>query len=190
MTGKHKWVCPECGSAVLAGKAPRQNATARYCLDCSAKSDTLVERTCPVLDRKRAESEERRRCRAAREREAAAKRKADQLLRADRAEAERKARRLDTVWAGSADLPDVADKIMRTLDERFPARVESHGDVLYLRASQVQGQIYGPAHHVPCSRSALAVLLDYAEDIGHPDAEQMRADFVKFGGMPGAESAG
>jgi hypothetical protein len=50
---KHRWVCPECGSGLLASSRPRRNATARYCLPCSAKSPTLVERRCEALEKKR-----------------------------------------------------------------------------------------------------------------------------------------
>lgn len=50
---KLRWNCPECGRGVLLGPAPRKNATARYCLPCSEKKGTLVERVSPVLERKR-----------------------------------------------------------------------------------------------------------------------------------------
>lgn len=51
---RFRWVCPECGKGALGSSRPRKLATVRFCLACSAKSATLVERTCPALDKKRA----------------------------------------------------------------------------------------------------------------------------------------
>lgn len=56
---QYRWVCPECGVGKLAGKSPRRNATARYCLSCSGHSEVLVERTCPALDKQRGLRSER-----------------------------------------------------------------------------------------------------------------------------------
>lgn len=64
-----RWVCPQCGSGAILGERPRRNATGRYCLPCSAKSKTLVERTCPKLDAARARSSERARAVAEKRRE-------------------------------------------------------------------------------------------------------------------------
>jgi hypothetical protein len=47
-TKRYRWVCPVGGLGALGPKAPRKTATIRYCLPCSAKSPTLVERTCPA----------------------------------------------------------------------------------------------------------------------------------------------
>lgn len=76
-TGK-RWVCPDCGSGVLAPAKPRLDDVRRYCLDCSKKTGRLVKRTCPALDRERAAASEKR---AAKAKATAAKAKADRLKR-------------------------------------------------------------------------------------------------------------
>lgn len=48
-----RWKCPSCGNGVLAPEKPRMKDVRRYCLDCSAVTGFLVERTCPALDKKR-----------------------------------------------------------------------------------------------------------------------------------------
>lgn len=63
---QYRWVCPECESAKHAPQAPRMNDVRRYCLPCSEATGYLVERTCPVLDAKRARKKETQRTRAAR----------------------------------------------------------------------------------------------------------------------------
>lgn len=74
MSAKHRWSCPECGNVVLLGARPRRDATARFCLACSERSGTLVERVCPVLDKQRAQKrdsrEQKRKRKADRERDA------------------------------------------------------------------------------------------------------------------------
>jgi hypothetical protein len=72
---RYRWTCPVCETSVLAGKAPRRNATVRFCLACSAKSDTLVERTCPVLAQTRLDREHKRRNRVQQKREAEQRKK-------------------------------------------------------------------------------------------------------------------
>lgn len=48
------WRCPNGRHpAVRAPARPRRNASARYCLACSAASATLVERVCESLERER-----------------------------------------------------------------------------------------------------------------------------------------
>ena len=54
-----RWVCPSCGSGVLAPERPRKDDVRRYCLDCSKATGRLVERACPALDRRRAARRER-----------------------------------------------------------------------------------------------------------------------------------
>jgi hypothetical protein len=53
MANKTFWICPQCGDRKRGGVRPRKNATVRFCLPCSAKTDYLVERSAPVLERKR-----------------------------------------------------------------------------------------------------------------------------------------
>lgn len=48
-----RWLCPRCGSVVLAGPAPRRDDVRRFCLACSAQVGRLVERHCPVLEAQR-----------------------------------------------------------------------------------------------------------------------------------------
>lgn len=121
MTGKHRWVCPKCGSGVLAGKAPRTNATARYCLPCSAKSDTLVERTCPVLDRKREEKADRHRARMERGRQIEAERRETEKRKAEEDRMRRRAECMDSPKLG--DTPEEMEMRMRWLDRKLPADV-------------------------------------------------------------------
>jgi hypothetical protein len=53
------WKCPICGRQGRGPVRPRRNATVRYCLPCSAKEGTLVERTAPALEAKRTARQER-----------------------------------------------------------------------------------------------------------------------------------
>jgi hypothetical protein len=57
---RYRWICPQCSTGKLLGKAPRKNATARFCIPCSESTGYLVERTCPALDRKRAQKAQSR----------------------------------------------------------------------------------------------------------------------------------
>lgn len=70
-----RWVCPTCGSGINGPERPRKDDVRRYCLDCSAKTGRLVERTCPALEKQRAASSERaaakRTAKIARQRQAA-----------------------------------------------------------------------------------------------------------------------
>lgn len=52
-TKQVRWKCLNCNSGVLAPSRPRRDDVRRYCLPCSAKSGTLVERTAPALEKKR-----------------------------------------------------------------------------------------------------------------------------------------
>jgi hypothetical protein len=181
MTGKHRWICPLCGGAVLAGKAPRTNATVRFCLSCSAKSDLLVERTCPVLDAKREAKADRHRAKVERQRAAG---KAERERREQEAEQSLRAR-----MAASLDEPKYGDTAkemewsMRELDKHLPAQIY-HGSWCFglnLNNTPYRGLSGVSSQH---SRASLSILLDYAESIAHPDAAKMRADFLKAGGMP------
>lgn len=64
MNAGKRWVCPTCGGGVNAPSRPRKDDVRRYCLGCSAKTGRLVERTCPSLERLRAEKRERSQTRA------------------------------------------------------------------------------------------------------------------------------
>lgn len=71
-----RWMCPKCESKVNAPDRPRRDDVRRYCLKCSEQTGTLVERTCPALDRERSAKRE-----ATRERTAARRnREAEQAL--------------------------------------------------------------------------------------------------------------
>lgn len=59
MAKKFRWICPECGSGKNIGARPRRNASDRFCFPCSERVGVLVERACPVLDRKRGAGIER-----------------------------------------------------------------------------------------------------------------------------------
>ena len=48
-----RWKCEQCGHGLLAPSRPRKNDVRRYCLPCSAKQGTLVERTAPALEKQR-----------------------------------------------------------------------------------------------------------------------------------------
>lgn len=54
------WTCPNGCPAKRGPERPRRNATVRYCLSCSLKSDVLVERVCKSVERKREQNELRR----------------------------------------------------------------------------------------------------------------------------------
>lgn len=47
------WTCPLCPSRKQGPEKPRLDATVRFCLSCSAKSDRLVKRVCLALEKKR-----------------------------------------------------------------------------------------------------------------------------------------
>jgi len=49
------WVCPQCEDAVRAPSVPRKDDVRRYCLPCSKRTGKLVQRTCPALEKRRAE---------------------------------------------------------------------------------------------------------------------------------------
>jgi len=72
---RYRWVCPECGDGHLAPGRPRKLDVRRFCLPCSSKKKDglLIERTCPALERERAESTERSKAKAERKRKAVAK---------------------------------------------------------------------------------------------------------------------
>ena len=65
------WKCPNCGKGKRAASRLRKNASDRFCLDCSAKSPTLVERVAPRLEKKREASKTRSKAKAAKKRERA-----------------------------------------------------------------------------------------------------------------------
>jgi len=53
MAKQVRWKCEMCDDGLLAPSRPRKNDVRRYCLPCSAKRGTLVERTAPALEKKR-----------------------------------------------------------------------------------------------------------------------------------------
>lgn len=52
-TKQIRWRCPECERGVNAPTRLRKLDVRRWCLDCSRSTGQLVERSAPVLDRKR-----------------------------------------------------------------------------------------------------------------------------------------
>ena len=52
MTKQARWKCEKCNDGLLAPSRPRKNDVRRYCLPCSAKQGTLVERIAPALEKK------------------------------------------------------------------------------------------------------------------------------------------
>jgi hypothetical protein len=50
---KVRWACPYGCPAVLGPSRPRKDDVCRFCLSCSSKSNRLVPRTAPSLDKKR-----------------------------------------------------------------------------------------------------------------------------------------
>ena len=63
------WKCPLCGKGKRAASRLRKDATARFCLDCSATSPTLVERFAPSLEKKREAGKARSKAKAEKKRE-------------------------------------------------------------------------------------------------------------------------
>lgn len=53
MTKQVRWKCENCNDGLLAPSRPRKNDVRRYCLPCSAKRGTLVERIAPALEKQR-----------------------------------------------------------------------------------------------------------------------------------------
>lgn len=53
------WKCPNGCPAKLGPERPYKKATIRFCLECSAKSPMLVERTCAAAEKTRAAKTER-----------------------------------------------------------------------------------------------------------------------------------
>ena len=53
MVKQMRWKCEQCDNGLLAPSRPRKNDVRRYCLPCSAKRGTLVERIAPALEKKR-----------------------------------------------------------------------------------------------------------------------------------------
>lgn len=53
MTKQVRWKCEKCDHGLLAPSRPRKNDVRRYCLPCSAKQGTLVERIAPALEKHR-----------------------------------------------------------------------------------------------------------------------------------------
>jgi len=53
MAKQVRWKCETCDDGLLAPSRPRRNDVRRYCLPCSAKRGTLVERIAPALEKKR-----------------------------------------------------------------------------------------------------------------------------------------
>jgi hypothetical protein len=96
-----RWVCPTCGSGVNGPERPRRDDVRRYCLDCSAKTGRLVERTSPALTRQRAAGAERSaaKARAKSERERRARHAAVSATVTDRDEPIRVDKLLDRAWA-------------------------------------------------------------------------------------------
>jgi len=60
-----RWLCETCGRGVNAPERMRTNDSRRYCLTCSAKSPTLVERICPAAKTRRKRKQGRRTAKAA-----------------------------------------------------------------------------------------------------------------------------
>ena len=53
MAKQVRWKCSICDDGLLAPTRPRKNDVRRYCLPCSTKRGTLVERIAPALEKKR-----------------------------------------------------------------------------------------------------------------------------------------
>lgn len=64
-----RWLCPLCGAGCLGPERPRRDDVRRYCLACSAKTGRLVERSCPALEKARADRSEKRAALTTRKRE-------------------------------------------------------------------------------------------------------------------------
>lgn len=72
---RKRWICPDCGSGVLAPSKPRRDDVRRYCLDCSKRTGRLVERICPALEAQRQRKQEQRAAKNRRRRAAARRKK-------------------------------------------------------------------------------------------------------------------
>lgn len=173
MTAKrYRWVCPSCKRGALGPKAPRLDATVRFCLPCSAKKTTLVARICPAVERERAEAENRRRSKATRQRAKATRRREVQKLREALNRAECRLATMDRRWPNDLCL----EEEQGLLEEHNPAMIMLRPDgALYLVITGPHGTALRTNPH---SRATMAVLVDYASEVGHPDAEKMQADLL------------
>lgn len=104
------WECPLCETRKRGPTKPRLDATVRFCLSCSAKSDRLVKRVCPALEQKRAQKEATRK--------AAEDRKRETKKRAEAKKAEAAEQRffwagqdLRVLWAQMQKLPNASDAL-------------------------------------------------------------------------------
>lgn len=64
-----RWICKTCGKGVNAPERLKRNDTRRYCLACSAKSPTLVERHCPAVEGAKAKRAAARKVKSSKRRE-------------------------------------------------------------------------------------------------------------------------
>ncbi len=143
---QYRWTCPDCGNAKLAGKSPRRNATVRFCLDCSERTGSLVERTCPVLDAQRergkAKTEAKAKRKAAKKRERRVDGREVQRQAVARCRTEQRAqlRELDAVdeHYNLAAL-DLHAELAKLLDcECVPEHLRGSGVELHLRQAEVR----------------------------------------------------
>lgn len=84
-----RWACPNGHPAVLGPKAPRTDATCRFCLTCSATAARMVRRVPEALERQRQAKAERERTKRRAAAEARAElRRIAQVAKREAAEAE------------------------------------------------------------------------------------------------------
>jgi len=69
MTKQVRWKCENCNDGLLAPSRPRKNDVRRYCLPCSSKKGTLVERIAPALQKKSDQKKVQRKQLVAKQRE-------------------------------------------------------------------------------------------------------------------------
>lgn len=64
-----RWICPKCRKGVNAPERLKRNDSRRYCLKCSGKSLTLVERECPAIEAAKVKRVEVRKAKTVKRRE-------------------------------------------------------------------------------------------------------------------------
>ena len=78
---RKRWKCDICDVGVLAPSRMRKSDVRKYCIPCSEETGHLVERVCPALEKKRAQSKAKAAAKARAERAKKAARPDERLYR-------------------------------------------------------------------------------------------------------------
>lgn len=155
------WKCPN-GCAGKRGPArPRRNASVRYCLACSSKSDTLVERVCESAERERTERTEKRKAKHARNRKLAREGEAVRYTV--------EGVDLRELWSTMLRLPSVPKwmRDFRLIVRRTKSYPRSRVGVMYYRRREIQITVWDDRALVGCVRTMLHELAHHVSYARH-----------------------